>query len=72
MDDLIVEEDKRRLEPEATHEEDTQPDPDEELMLDRGNGRVWLVKVGIHPEHKASKPRYLATRLTHCKRYPSI
>ncbi|KAI9568177.1 transcription initiation factor IIF, beta subunit-domain-containing protein [Boletus coccyginus] len=43
MDDL-VEEDKKRFEPEASHEEDTQPDPDEELMLDRGNGRVWLVK----------------------------
>lgn len=45
MDDLTVEDDKKRFEPEAPHEDDTQPDPDEELMLDRGNGRVWLVKV---------------------------
>lgn len=45
MDD--VEDDKKRFEPEAPHEEDAQPDPEEELMLDRGNGRVWLVKVSI-------------------------
>ena len=43
-----MEEDKKRFEPEVSHEEDTQPDPDEELMLDRGNGRVWLVKVSLH------------------------
>lgn len=47
MDDLTVEDDKKRFDAEAPHEEDTQPDPDEELMLDRGNGRVWLVKVSI-------------------------
>ena len=47
MDDLTVEDDKKRFEPEGPHEEDSQPDPDEELMLDRGNGRVWLVKVSI-------------------------
>ncbi|KAN0083987.1 Transcription initiation factor IIF, beta subunit domain containing protein [Tylopilus felleus] len=44
MDDLTVEDEKKRFEPEVPNEEDTQPDPDEELMLDRGNGRVWLVK----------------------------
>jgi hypothetical protein len=47
MDDLTVEDDKKRFEPEVSNEEDSQPDPDEELMLDRGNGRVWLVKVSI-------------------------
>ena len=47
MDDLTVEDDKKRFDPEAAHEEDMQPDPDEELMLDRGNGRVWLVKVSM-------------------------
>ncbi|KIL62436.1 hypothetical protein M378DRAFT_1055660 [Amanita muscaria Koide BX008] len=26
-------------------DEDSQPDPDEHLMLDQGNGRVWLVKI---------------------------
>ena len=30
-------------------DEDSQPDPDEHLMLDQGNGRVWLVKV--YPIH---------------------
>lgn len=28
-------------------DEDSQPDPDEHLMLDQGNGRVWMVKVGV-------------------------
>lgn len=27
------------------NDEDSQPDPDEHLMLDQGNGRVWMVKV---------------------------
>lgn len=49
MDDLTVEDEKKRFEPEVPNEEDTQPDPDEELMLDRGNGRVWLVKVSTSP-----------------------
>ncbi|KAN0093369.1 Transcription initiation factor IIF, beta subunit domain containing protein [Tylopilus felleus] len=48
MDDLTVEDEKKRFEPEVPNEEDTQPDPDEELMLDRGNGRVWLVKIPKH------------------------
>jgi len=48
MDDLTVEEDKKKFEPEVPHEEDSQPDPDEELMLDRGNGRVWMVKIPKH------------------------
>lgn len=26
---------------------DSQPDPDESLMMDAGNGRVWLVKVSV-------------------------
>lgn len=48
MDDSTVEDDKKRFESDVPPEEDTQPDPDEELMLDRGNGRVWLVKVSIN------------------------
>ncbi len=27
------------------NEEETQPDPDESLVMESGNGRVWLVKV---------------------------
>lgn len=53
MDDLTVEEDKKKFEPEVPNEEDSQPDPDEELMLDRGNGRVWLVKVSTNPQTRA-------------------
>lgn len=26
-------------------DDDQMPDPDEPLMLDQGNGRVWMVKV---------------------------
>ncbi|KAG1750285.1 transcription initiation factor IIF, beta subunit-domain-containing protein [Suillus lakei] len=46
MDDLSVEDEKKPFEAEH-NDEDTQPDPDEELMLDKGNGRVWLVKVSV-------------------------
>ena len=38
-----AEEEKKPFDAEA--DEDSQPDPDEHLMLDQGNGRVWLVKV---------------------------
>ncbi|KAI5990687.1 transcription initiation factor IIF, beta subunit-domain-containing protein [Pisolithus marmoratus] len=48
MDDLVVEDEKKNFDAEVQHEEETQPDPDEELMLDRGNGRVWLVKIPKH------------------------
>jgi len=36
-------EEKKPFDAEA--EDDLLPDPDEQLMLDQGNGRVWLVKV---------------------------
>lgn len=42
-----AEDDKKQFASEAPNEEDTQPDPEEELLLDRGNGRVWLVKVSL-------------------------
>src|SRR5258708_7002013 len=32
----------------AQNDEDSQPDPDEHLMLESGHGRVWLVKVCKH------------------------
>ena len=41
--DGVVDDEKKPFDAEA--EEDSQPDPDEQLMLDQGNGRVWLVKV---------------------------
>lgn len=43
MDDLG--EEKKTFDAELGGDEDSQPDPDEQLMLDQGNGRVWLVKV---------------------------
>ena len=47
MDEFTVEDEKKPFEVEGQNDEDTQPDPDEELMLDKGNGRVWLVKVSL-------------------------
>jgi hypothetical protein len=43
--DEAVEDEKKPFDAEAGAEDDSQPDPDEQLMLDQGNGRVWLVKV---------------------------
>jgi hypothetical protein len=47
MDEFAVEDEKKPFDADAHNDEDTQPDPDEELMLDKGNGRVWLVKVSV-------------------------
>jgi hypothetical protein len=43
--DEAVEDEKKPFDAEVGAEDDSQPDPDEQLMLDQGNGRVWLVKV---------------------------
>ncbi|KAH9924104.1 transcription initiation factor IIF beta subunit [Amylocystis lapponica] len=32
----------------AANDDDNQPDPDESLIMDAGNGRVWLVKIPKH------------------------
>jgi transcription initiation factor TFIIF subunit beta len=40
-----IDDEKKPFDAEHPEEEDSQPDPDEHLMLDQGNGRVWLVKV---------------------------
>ena len=45
MDDPQVEDEKKPFDAEAGHDDDAQPDPDEPLMMESGNGRVWLVKV---------------------------
>lgn len=43
---MIEEEDSKQFDAvNGGHEEDNQPDPDESLMMDTGDGRVWLVKV---------------------------
>ena len=43
--DEPLEDEKKPFEAEGMAEEDMLPDPDEQLMLHQGNGRVWLVKV---------------------------
>ncbi|TCD63740.1 hypothetical protein EIP91_004991 [Steccherinum ochraceum] len=49
MEDPAAEDEKKPFDDEKHNDEDTLPDPDEPLMMDAGNGRVWLVKI----------PRYL-------------
>lgn len=49
MDDVAAEDEKKPFDAEhAQHDEDAQPDPNESLMMDAGNGRVWLVKIPRH------------------------
>ena len=46
MDDVAVEDEKKPFDAETgANDEDSQPDPDESLLMESGNGRVWLVKV---------------------------
>ena len=46
MDEPAVEDEKKPFDAEhAGNDDDVQPDPDENLMMESGNGRVWLVKV---------------------------
>lgn len=43
---MEVEEEKKPFDAEVTgNEEETQPDPDEQMMMDQATGRVWIVKV---------------------------
>lgn len=42
-----TEDDKKPFDVELGHDDDSQPDPDETLMLDQGGGKCWLVKVGL-------------------------
>ncbi|EJF58635.1 transcription initiation factor IIF beta subunit [Dichomitus squalens LYAD-421 SS1] len=45
---MVEEEDSKRFDSVNGENEDSQPDPDEPLMMDAGNGRVWLVKIPRH------------------------
>ena len=42
---MDIEDEKKPFDAETAQDDDAQPDPDEQLMLDQGNGRIWLVKV---------------------------
>ncbi|KNZ76077.1 Transcription initiation factor IIF subunit beta [Termitomyces sp. J132] len=42
---MDADDDRKPFDAEVRDDDDAQPDPDEELMLEQGNGRVWLVKV---------------------------
>jgi len=43
--DVTQDDERKPFDAETGNDEDAQPDPDEHLMLDQGNGKVWLVKV---------------------------
>lgn len=46
MDDIMIEDEKKPLDAlVGGQEEDSQPDPDETMLLDSGMGRVWQVKL---------------------------
>lgn len=45
--DAVVDDEKKSFDAEMAQDDDSQPDPEEHLMLDQGNGRIWLVKVRI-------------------------
>ena len=47
MDDTAIEDEKKPFDAEHVNDDDVQPDPDEELIMQANNGRVWLVKVCI-------------------------
>ena len=53
MDEVVTEEKKPFDTELIKDEDDAQPDPDEVLNMDQGNGRVWSVKVFIflYPLH---------------------
>jgi hypothetical protein len=63
----VVEDEKKPFDALGGHnDEDSLPDPDEHIMLESGQGRVWLVKV--HPLHSSLHFRPHATYLP---RFPS-
>lgn len=43
--DVAQDDERKPFDAETGNDEDAQPDPDEHLMLDQGNGKVWLVKI---------------------------
>ncbi|KAJ6591368.1 transcription initiation factor IIF, beta subunit-domain-containing protein [Mycena sp. CBHHK59/15] len=52
--DSVVDDDKKAFDVDGPGDDDAQPDPDEQLMLDQGHGKVWLVKI----------PKFLLERWT--------
>ena len=57
MDDVAADDEKKPFDAElAGHEDDVQPDPDESLIMESGNGRVWLVKVLPTPSRPPFSP----------------
>ena len=46
MEDTVMDDEKKPFDAEnAANDDDTQPDPEEELIMQANNGRVWMVKV---------------------------
>ena len=55
---MVEEEDKKQFDAiNGAEDAETEPDPDESLIMDSGNGRVWLVKVRTRRSgHRPSNP----------------
>lgn len=56
--DVVAEDEKKSSDAETAQDEDPQPDPEEHLMFDQGNGRIWLIKV--RKKHCNRPPRAVA------------
>ena len=57
MDDLTTDDEKKPLDAlVGQNDEDSQPDPDEYIMLESGQGRLWLVKVRPSVHHDTPRP----------------
>ena len=41
----VVDDENKLFEAKTAQDDDSQPDPEEHLLLDQENGRIWLVKV---------------------------
>ncbi|KAI0052342.1 hypothetical protein FA95DRAFT_1483907 [Auriscalpium vulgare] len=44
-EDVVLDDEKKPFDALTANDDDTQPDPDEQIMLESGNGRVWQVKI---------------------------
>ena len=55
MDDAAADDEKKPFDAlGGNNDDDSQPDPDEHIMLESGQGRVWLVKVFFSTHHATS------------------
>lgn len=66
MDDSVVDE-KKPFDAEEVVKEEREPDPDEQLQMDSGGGRIWCVKVMREPQCDHSQRKLTGHR---CSQVP--